>query len=124
MNWSRDDEIASAASLFASARVKRIDLRLTYGQSYPDTAAGHEGRKVVDVTDVNLTIVDHAAGDPDSTVYLVQGQRGRFAFDVHWVDAAGDSIWRVVEWWDLGIGSGKTGGKRPTWGSLKSLFRP
>jgi len=123
-SWARSDELASATALFTSERVTSIDLRLSYGSSYPDTSVGHDGRRIIDVTDVYLTVVDQPPADVEATTYLVQGQRGRFAFDVHWVDAQGDSIWRVVEWWDLGSGAGKAGGKEKTWGNIKNLYHP
>ena len=118
-SWGRNDEVASAAHLFTSEQVTSIGLALTYGPSYPDTTAGHEGRRIIDVTDVDLNVVFDGE-DPIS--YRVLGDRARFSFYAHWVDAQGDSIWRIAEWRDLGYAGGKRV-PRETWGRLKSLFR-
>jgi len=106
-NWGRDDEMASTTSLLTSDQVTSIQIRLTFGPSFYDNAIGHEGQKIINVTDVYLTVVDQPPGGVEATTYLVQGQRADFRFKVQWVDAGGDSLWRIIYWKDRGTGQGK-----------------
>jgi len=106
-SWNRFDEVESATSMLTASRVTSIQIQLTFGPSFYDNAAGREGHKIINVTDVYLTVVDQPPEVPEATTYLVQNQRADFRFKVQWVDTEGDSLWRIIYWKDRGTGAGK-----------------
>jgi hypothetical protein len=103
--WGRAEEILSASSMFSSSEVENIDIKLTYTPPYYDNTQGHEGQQIIYVTNASLSVVARKQGEPEPTTYRVDSNFARFRFKAQWVNATGDSLWRIIYWEDLGTGS-------------------
>ncbi len=122
--WGREKEMGSAAAMFSSSEVEDIDIKLTYTPPYYDTTQGHAGQQIIYVTNASLSVVIHQQDQPEPLTLMVVSNLARFRFKVQYVDAKGDSIWRIVYWEDLGTPGGLKTVNRTTWGKVKSLFGP
>jgi hypothetical protein len=65
---------------------------------------GHEGQQIIYVTNASLEVVQRMTGQPEPTIWRVDSNLARFRFKVQYVSAKGDSMWRIIEWEDLGGG--------------------
>jgi hypothetical protein len=58
------------------------------------------------------------------TEYRVDDDQSYFRFKAQWVNAAGDTLWRIVYWEDRGrrMQAPDTVAQKTTWGKVKAMF--
>jgi hypothetical protein len=119
-SWGRDAETCAAVGMFESPSIDSTALSLTFAGSFADTTQGRRDQRIVVVPHVDLTVFT-SDGQGNSINYYVEDQRSDFRFKVQWVDAKGDSLWRIVYWKDWGNWGKRAAVEHPTWGKLKSM---
>lgn len=116
-SWGRAQEICATRRLFEADRVTSLQLKLT-----PGSSSRRDDRRVIHVSDVYMTMVARPDSTGGATTYLVRGLRAEFEFKVQWVDARGDSLWRIVSWKDLPPAYGSEIPPPSGWGCWKYFY--
>jgi hypothetical protein len=122
--WARSDDVDATNRLFAATRVEDVTIDLAHGGSVPTNQPGHEGQREILVTDVYLNVEDRDPDTGDLTEYRVDDDQSYFRFNPQWVNAAGDTLWRIVYWEDGGrrMQAPDTVAQKTTWGKVKAMF--